>query len=126
MHCIYIAGKYTGSCAWEVKKNILKAELLGAEVVSKFGNIHGGVMVIIPHTNTAHWEGLQSDEWFYKATMELLKRCDAMIYVPGDQDRSYGTKMEILHCQETNKPYFPGDQNGLADFLEWLKVQNNE
>jgi len=116
----YIAGKYTDTDQYKVKQNIYWADLLGMEVVRKFGKTGPGVMVMVPHTNTAHWEGVQDDEWFYEATEELLKRCDAMIYVPGDEERSRGTKQEIDFCVENGKPYFRGDVAGLKEFEHWL------
>jgi nucleoside 2-deoxyribosyltransferase len=122
MKLIYVAGSYTSETFAGVDRNIKIADALGQEIVKRFGQ--RGVFVSIPHNNTPlHWEGIQSGEWFYEATMELLKRCDAMIYVPGDFDSSLGTKNEVLHCQKNQKPYFCGDEDGLERFDEWLKSQ---
>lgn len=125
MNLIYIAGAYTGTSFADTFHNISIADSLGREVVSRFGKVGQGVMVSIPHNNTPlHWDGIQDPEWFYGATMELLKRCDAMIYVPGDEGRSVGTKNEIEHCKKTGKSYFRGDGEGFAEFRQWLKTQS--
>ena len=80
MYLCYIAGAYTDPSFANVDKNIKAADALGQQVVKRFGK--EGVMVLIPHNNTPlHWDGIQSGEWFYDATMELLKRCDVCIYV---------------------------------------------
>lgn len=120
MIVVYIAGKYTDTTQWKVKQNIQRAEALGAEIVERFGKVGQGVMVIIPHTNTAHWEGLQDDQWFYDATMELLRRSDVCVHVPGDQHRSKGTRLEIADCANTGKPVFEGNDAGLERFRQWL------
>lgn len=123
MIVVYVAGKYTDMAQYKVKKNIWRAEELGMEIVRRFGSQH--VMVIVPHTNTAHWEGIQSDEWFYEATEELLRRSDACIYIPGDLEKSRGTKQEYDHCVKNNKPVFCGDEAGLVEFGNWI-IQQNE
>lgn len=130
MLLIYIAGAYSADTFAAIQENINRADALGREVVGRFGRRNDGVFVSIPHNNTPlNWDGIQSGKWFYKATMELLKRCDAMIYVPGDEECSTGTADEILHCQKNCKPYFCGDRVGLAEFNVWLTgmdVQNND
>lgn len=121
MIVVYVAGAYTADCAYKVKQNIWLAEQLGMKIVERFG--HRGVMVIVPHTNTAHWEGIQSDEWFYEATEELLNRSDVLIAEPKRGENSRGTSQEIQHCLDTDKPYFWGTTKGLDLFSEWLAKQ---
>lgn len=126
MKVIYIAGKYTDAHAYLVKQNIQRAEALGMEVARM------GASVIVPHTNTAHWEGVQSDQWFYDATLELLKRCDALVYVPGDIERSTGTRNEVQYCKDNRVPFFCGNEAGLDEFHKWLtnepviKMENDD
>jgi nucleoside 2-deoxyribosyltransferase len=120
MILVYVAGKYTDETFAGVDRNIKIADALGQEIVKRFGQ--QGVFVSIPHNNTPlHWDGIQDAQWFYDATMELLKRCDAMIHVPGDQDRSTGTKNEIVYCMTNGVPFFSGDEEGLEEFGAWLK-----
>ena len=119
MILIYIAGKYTDKTFAGVDRNIKIADALGQKVVRQFGRLD--VFVMIPHNNTPlHWDGIQPNEWFYDATIELLNRCDAMVYVDGDELRSHGTRGEIDFCIKNNKPYFPGSELGFAEFEEWL------
>ena len=123
MKLVYIAGKYTDKTFAGVDRNIKIADALGMQVVKRFGKVGQGVMVMIPHNNTPlHWEGAQDGQWFYDATMELLKRCDACIYVPGDNSPhiSPGTANEIKYCLDNGKPAFSGDETGLHAFARWL------
>jgi nucleoside 2-deoxyribosyltransferase len=118
MLVVYVAGKYTDDSPYKVKQNIFNAELLGMKIVEMFGS--QGVMVIVPHTNTAHWEGIQSEEWFYQATEELLKRSDACIYIEGDIERSKGTRNEVAYCTRVKKPVFAGNAEGFEAFSRFL------
>ena len=121
MILVYVAGKYTGRTFADIDRNIKTADALGQEIVWRYGK--EGVFVSIPHNNTPlHWEGIQSPEWFYEATMELLKRCDAMIYVPDHEYKSLGTKNEIAYCKRVSKAYFRGDEEGFKEFEQWLKM----
>jgi hypothetical protein len=119
MKVVYVAGSYTADHAYQVKLNIQRAEALGMKVAKM------GAVPLTPHCNTAHWEGLQSPQWFIDATKELLKRCDAMIVVPKGHDTSVGTQGEIAHCQENNVPWWYGDEAGLVRFQAWLRVNDN-
>jgi len=44
-----------------------------------------GYTVICPHMNTAHFDGVVTDERFLKSGIEILKRCDAIYMMPGWQ-----------------------------------------
>ena len=119
MRLIYIAGQYNNDTFAGIDRNIKIADALGQEIVKRFGQ--QGVFVIIPHNNTPlHWKGIQSDEWFYEATLSLLRKCDACVVVPGSEKTSIGTQGEIKYCQENEVPYFMGDQVGLRLFKAWL------
>lgn len=119
MILVYVAGKYTDETFAGIDRNIKIADALGMEIVKRFGG--QGVFVIIPHNNTPlHWDGVQSAQYFYDATLEMLKRCDAMIHVPGDQERSTGTRNEIKYCLENSIPMFDGTEDGFEEFQQWL------
>ena len=40
-------------------------------------------MPLIPLANTANFFGTLSDEFWYDGTLELMRRCDAVMLVPG-------------------------------------------
>ncbi len=76
---VYIAGKFSGPNAWAIERNVRAAEDLGAQVAQL------GAMPIIPHANTRFFHGLEgttAEQW-YEGTLELLRRCDAVLMVPG-------------------------------------------
>lgn len=99
MKVVYIAGKYRGPNAWAVEQNIRAAEEVAARVIQL------GMMPLCPHKNTAHMEGLADDEFFLAGTMELLRRCDAVVLVPG-WDKSTGTRAEVTEARALGIPVF--------------------
>ena len=93
---VYVAGQYypstklhgesSGLRHWEITQNIYRAREAGAEAVKK------GWAPIIPHTNTAWMSGLQPHHWWYIATLEQLRVCDAIIMVEGWQNSTGATE----------------------------------
>ena len=107
---VYVAGPFTAPNVWQRELNIRAAENV-AMMVAEIG-----AMPLCPHSNTRHFEGTISLEFWYEGTLELLRRCDAMQVVPGWQ-RSTGTKREIEEAELLKLPTF---YNG-ADLAEWLR-----
>ena len=99
---IYVAGQYfpstkmhgekAGIMHWQMHTNIEKARAVGAECVCR------GWYPLIPHTNTAWMSGLQQHEWWYEATNEMLKVCDAIIMIEGWEE-SHGAQLEHDEAQ---------------------------
>ena len=87
MKVAYIAGPYRGKTHYEVEQNIRAAEA----VAIKYWQL--GYAVICPHKNTAHFDGLAPDEVWLKGDLEILKRCDLIVMVPG-WERSSGAIAE--------------------------------
>jgi hypothetical protein len=86
---VYIAGPFRGPNAWEVEKNIRRAEELAFEV-----NSLGGCIALCPHTNTRFFSGTLTDEFWLEGTKELLRRCDAVAFT-ADWKRSVGARDEL-------------------------------
>jgi nucleoside 2-deoxyribosyltransferase len=108
---VYIAGKFRGKTAWHVAENVRAAEQVGFHVAA------AGAMPVIPHANTAHFDGTLTAEFWLAGTMELLERCDAVIMVPGWLD-SIGALAERKRADELGKPVFDaGDYQSLRDWL---------
>ncbi len=76
---IYVAGRYRGRTRAEVESNIQAAIFVGRLCAEK------GWYPVIPHSNTAHFEALVdvNDEFYLEGTLELMRRCDAVVMVPG-------------------------------------------
>ena len=99
MRIIYVAGPFRGKNAWEVEKNIRKAEEWSFELAKK------GWMFICPHTNARFFDGTQTDEFWLEGTLELMRRCDAVFVCHGYKDSS-GTLGEIKEAEKLGIPIF--------------------
>ena len=110
MKIVYVAGPYRATTAWGVESNIQEARAVGAMVATL------GAMPLIPHANTAHFDGIQDAEFWIDGTLELARRCDAMV-VFGKWETSEGTRGEIAEFERLGKPVF----YHVADVHDWLK-----
>lgn len=99
MRVIYIAGPYRGKSAWAVEQNIRRAEELAFQVAE------AGAMPLCPHANTRNFNGTLTDEFWIEGTLELLRRCDAVILVKG-WEKSSGTRGEIEEAKKLDLPLF--------------------
>lgn len=107
---VYIAGPYRAASAWEVACNIHRAREHGARVVTL------GAYPVIPHSNTAHFDGLTDDEMFWlDGTLELMRRCDAVLLTE-DWQRSSGARREREDALARGIPVF----NDALELEEWL------
>lgn len=109
MKLVYVAGPYRGAKPFNVKQNIMAADLFGMEVCKT------GALPVIPHCNTAGYEGIQDDQYFLDATMELCRRCDALITLP-TWERSSGARAEVAEMKRLGKPVF----HSIEALEEWL------
>lgn len=99
MKIVYVAGKYRAENPWEVECNIHRAKVVGVAV----GRL--GAMPLIPHANTAHFDGTQADEFWLDGTLELCRRCDALVTVEG-WEKSGGARKEVQTMLDLCKPVF--------------------
>ncbi len=102
MKVVYIAGPYTGKTAWDIEQNVRQAE----EVALKVAEMGGAPLC--PHTNTRFFFGTCTEEFWYAATMALLKKCDAIVMVKGWKD-SKGSKEEHAWAVDNELPIFYAD-----------------
>lgn len=118
MPVVYVAGPYRAKSQSGVDMNITAAKHIGLLAIRK------GWAPIIPHANT---QGLDlcdptiSDEFWLAATMELMRRCDAVVLVPG-WEASSGTLAEIAEARRLSLPVIR-DISSLPqaeDFPLWL------
>ncbi len=114
MKLVYVAGPYRGKTAWEVECNIQRARELGAEVAEL------GAYPVIPHSNTSHFDGLASDELWLEGTLELMRRCDAVIFHP-EWKRSSGSRAERAEAERLGLPCFDNEYQ-LRGWLAAAKV----
>lgn len=100
MKIIYVAGRLTAKNNFEITRNVRAAEDVGLLVVQL------GAMPLIPHANTGlTFFGVGEEAFWYEGTLELLRRCDAMILVPG-WEGSRGVASEIEEAKNLMIPIF--------------------
>jgi nucleoside 2-deoxyribosyltransferase len=86
----YVAGPYRDETIYGKIRNIRHAEEISLMLWSY------GFVAICPHKNAEHFEGAydMDDQVFLDGDIEILKRCDFMVVVPGWRT-SPGTQREI-------------------------------
>ncbi len=110
MKVIYVAGPFRGSNAWVVEQNIRRAEELSYAV-----DLLGGCIALCPHTNTRFFNGTLTDEFWLDGTLELLRRCDAVI-TTDDWQRSSGARNEVAEAYRLGIPVYHHIES-LKEFL---------
>lgn len=99
MRLVYIAGPFRASSAWGIEQNIRTAEELALEVW------RAGFVAICPHMNTWHFQGTLPDDTWLKGDIEILRRCDAVLLVPG-WEHSRGALKEVEAAVAASIPVF--------------------
>lgn len=77
MKVCYVAGPYRADTIHETVQNIRAAEAIGIELWKL------GMAAIVPHLNTALFDGVCSDDTWLAGDLEILSRCDLLVLVPG-------------------------------------------
>jgi hypothetical protein len=109
---VYIAGKFRGPNAWEVEKNIRKAEELA------FAVAEAGAMPLCPHTNTRYFDGTLHAEFWLDGTLELLRRCDAVVFT-ADWRESAGARGEWDEARRLGLPRL----YSIEEVRQWVHEQ---
>lgn len=122
---VYVAGPYRADTAWGRERNIYAAKTWGVALAK------AGAYPVIPHANTAHFDGEAPDEFWLNGTLALLRRCDGVVLIDG-WFRSTGARDEMLAAREWNIPILDCDgwysrggdakNNELAAFVMGLNV----
>lgn len=115
MKLVYVAGPYRGSTGWGIDCNIQAARRIGAEVARVGG------MPVVPHANTAHYDGIQDDAFWLAGTLEILRRCDAVVLCDGWR-RSSGTRGEFDEAKRLGMPIYEyADPIAWQEFEQWVR-----
>ena len=106
MRIAYVAGPYRGKSKisivnkLQVIRNIMAARKVAKELWKQ------GYAAICPHSNTALFDGVAPDQAFLDGDIEILKRCDLIVMIPGWR-RSTGSLSELRVAQRWNiKAYY--------------------
>jgi hypothetical protein len=100
MKLIYIAGPYRGRFAWDVEQNIRRAEELALDVWRRTR-----CAAVCVHSMNRYFEGMIRDEDVLEGTMELMRRCDAVLMAQG-WEASQGATAERLEAIRLGIPVF--------------------
>ena len=93
MNVVYVAGPYRAPTIAGIRANI-EAARVAAEVFWRMG-----YAVICPHLNSGLMDGIVADEDFLEADLEILRRCDQIVMVPG-WEQSAGARGELELARE--------------------------
>ncbi len=111
---VYIAGPYRGPDNWTISRNIDRARCMARAVALV------GAMPLCPHTNTnIEFHGTGSDDFWLAGTLELLRRCDAVMLIPY-WEQSTGARAEYAEAVRRAIPTF-STVDALADWVRRRK-----
>lgn len=111
MRVVYIAGPFRGDTGWRIETNVREAEAVALRVWQ------AGAVALCPHTNTRHFHGEAPDAVFVEGTLELLRRCDAILMIDGWAD-SDGARGERAEAEWLGLPVFE-DFDQLVEWIQW-------
>lgn len=122
MKVIYVAGPFRGANSWEMEQNIRRAEELSLAVW------RAGFAALCPHTNTRFFQGAAPDKVWIDGTLELLRRCDAVV-LTADWIRSTGARGEVREAIARGIPVYGNVHEleiGTRLNPEWLTLNMEE
>lgn len=119
MRLVYIAGAYRNPLPSVIEQNIRAAEALAIKVHE------AGMFAVATHPMTRYMDGFTSDEHMLAGTLELMRRCDAVLLVHNWRD-SEGSLAEVAEAQRLGIPVFglaqvsaTDDGGALAGLVRW-------
>lgn len=112
MKVIYIAGPYRAKHSWQIHQHIHRSWEMALNIWS-----HGHIP-LSPHLIGMHMDGIASEEVFIEGTMELMRRCDAIVLLRGYEESS-GSLGEIAEANRLGIPIF----YGFSELTEWSSKQ---
>jgi len=79
-------------------------------------------MPLIPHSIGARMAGTETESFWLRGTLELMRRADAVLVMPA-WERSEGTMGEVDEAQRLGMPVFLPGTNGpdYASLRAWLR-----
>ena len=95
---VYIAGAYAG----DKENNVKKAQ----KALEFFLNSYDDFLIpILPHNLFINTNSDKTEDWFYHATIEIMKRCDYVFVMQTEETKvSKGVRLEIEIAGELEIP----------------------
>lgn len=120
MKLVFIAGPLT--TGWNGKDNTVLIDNIRKAESYQIALINAGIGCFCAHTHTSfhHEKGSTAPETFYyEMDLEFLKRCDALLAVPG-WETSGGASREVAWAKENNLPvFFPSSPEDIGEIVKW-------
>ncbi|MHC4643948.1 MAG: DUF4406 domain-containing protein [Planctomycetota bacterium] len=113
MKLIYIAGRFRERIAWELERNVRRAE----EAAFRVAELGG--FPIIPHANSRYFHGTISDEFWLEGYLELVGRCDA-VFLLKSWESSAGAVLEYNEAMRKGLWAFQEEHKGYRNLQAWL------
>lgn len=99
MKVVYVAGPFRADTPWLIEKNVRTAEAVCLDLWQN------GFVPICPHTQTRFFQNSAPDQAFVEGTLEMMRRCDAVVVLPG-WETSTGTCGEIDEAERLGLPTY--------------------
>lgn len=112
MRLVYIAGPYTAPTRCGIAANVQRAR----EVADRVNR--AGAFAVCPHLLGDGIEDSGDAEFWYEGTLEVMRRCDAVVLVPGWKNSSGAIKEEAEATARGMPVFSPCEWD---HFLHWLR-----
>ena len=99
MRLVYIAGPYTAPTRVETSAHVQRAREAAAEVAA----LGLDLFPVVPHLLGDGYEDARGPGWWYAGTLELLRRCDAVLLLEGWHE-SKGARLEYQESARLGIP----------------------
>lgn len=123
MRLIYIAGPFNTRKGVPTEWNVRLMEDLARQLVETYPEVHP----VVPHSLGRVLFGYQSEAAAYAGTMELMRRCDAVVMQEAWEE-SRGATAEREEAQRRGLPVFEerdcfSEEGEEPRFFRWLQEQ---
>lgn len=111
---VFVAGKFRAPTAWEMTENAREALRWSLKVAEC------GAIPLCPHANMGHFHGLLTEQFWIDASLALLAKSDAAVFIPNWVD-SEGATGEHAYCKREGTPRFGSAHVIDGTFAQWVR-----
>lgn len=99
MKILYVAGPFRAATPWGIEQNVRTAEAAALKLWQ------ANIVALCPHLLTRFFQYSCPDQAFVDGTLDLMRRCDAVLVV-GDWEQSEGTRGEVAEARQRGLPIY--------------------